>query len=63
MNTLRAKCLAAFLAGILCTLGVLTVREFAAMVVFRLDRIERFLSQQEMPQPQHQSYSYGSRKA
>ena len=48
MNTLRVKILAAFLAGILSTLGVLTVRDFVAEVRFRIDRIEQFLTQQEM---------------
>ncbi len=48
MDTFRVKMLIAFLAGMLCVLGVQFVRDFAAEVHFRLDHIEQYLSQREM---------------
>lgn len=67
MGILRSKILAAFLAGVLFTLGVLTVRDYVAAVTFRLDRIEQYLTQQSMmqriaPQAAPQSHKGEMRK-
>lgn len=50
MNAVRVKVLAAFLAGMLCTLGVLTARNFVLLINERFDRIEQYLSSHPIPQ-------------
>lgn len=48
MDTLRTKILAAFLIGMLCTLGVQFVRDWVGIVNARLDSIEQYLAGQEL---------------
>ncbi len=69
MGTLRAKVLVAFLAGMICTLGVLTVRGWMDRVDRHIDAIEEYLSSHPIPQlmmpgpaqqsgPEHQKDSH-----
>jgi hypothetical protein len=50
MGTLRTKVLAAFLAGMVCTLGVLTVREWVDRVERHINAIEQYLESHPIPQ-------------
>ncbi len=54
MGTLRTKVLAAFLAGILITLGVLTIRGWVDHVERHINAIEEYLTAHPIPQLQLQ---------
>lgn len=47
------KTLIAFLVGVLITLVALTARDIVRVIDARLDRIEQYLSQQEMQRQLH----------